>query len=114
MSNSPCVGICNLQNNICTGCLRTLNDIATWSGLDMSSCMDVVDQINRNISTHNCPSCKKPAYCGMEAGKSIETCWCYTIPKDINPIVDYGDKCLCRSCLCKGKEDGSDARRTDS
>lgn len=30
---SPCIKICQIdpQSNLCTGCLRTLDEIATWS-----------------------------------------------------------------------------------
>ncbi|MEM7083590.1 MAG: DUF1289 domain-containing protein [Pseudomonadota bacterium] len=31
---SPCVGVCQLdENNVCTGCLRTLSEISLWSRL---------------------------------------------------------------------------------
>ncbi|MFZ2989439.1 DUF1289 domain-containing protein [Ideonella sp.] len=33
---SPCIGICQIdpRHGWCTGCLRTLDEIATWSRLD--------------------------------------------------------------------------------
>ena len=33
---SPCVSVCVMddRNGFCTGCLRTLDEIATWSVLD--------------------------------------------------------------------------------
>ncbi|MDD3449317.1 MAG: DUF1289 domain-containing protein [Gammaproteobacteria bacterium] len=34
-ASSPCVGICTLdpERRYCTGCLRTLGEIAGWSGM---------------------------------------------------------------------------------
>lgn len=33
---SPCVNVCRMQpaSGLCEGCLRTLDEIAAWSGLD--------------------------------------------------------------------------------
>ena len=33
---SPCIRVCKIdaQNGLCTGCLRTLDEIAAWSRLD--------------------------------------------------------------------------------
>jgi len=31
---SPCTGICVLQAGVCTGCGRTLDEIARWTGMD--------------------------------------------------------------------------------
>lgn len=28
---SPCVGVCRMQNGLCEGCGRTLGEIAEWS-----------------------------------------------------------------------------------
>lgn len=28
---SPCVGICKVQNSVCAGCRRTLEEIGSWS-----------------------------------------------------------------------------------
>ncbi len=28
---SPCIGICTLKDNICIGCLRTIQEIAEWT-----------------------------------------------------------------------------------
>ena len=34
-TDSPCVDLCrmNLHSGLCEGCLRTLDEIAAWSGL---------------------------------------------------------------------------------
>lgn len=33
---SPCIDVCRIDaaSGLCEGCLRTLDEIATWSGLD--------------------------------------------------------------------------------
>ena len=31
---SPCMNICKVEGGICTGCGRTLGEIATWSSAD--------------------------------------------------------------------------------
>lgn len=37
--NSPCVSICQMDavRGLCNGCLRTLDEIAAWSGMDGSA-----------------------------------------------------------------------------
>lgn len=27
---SPCINVCKMQNDVCIGCLRTLDEIARW------------------------------------------------------------------------------------
>ncbi len=31
--STPCVGVCQARDGACVGCLRTLAEIAAWSGL---------------------------------------------------------------------------------
>jgi len=31
MVDSPCINVCTMQNGVCSGCLRTLDEIARWS-----------------------------------------------------------------------------------
>lgn len=73
----------------------------------MSDRMAIMQQLKGQTRTHDCPSCSGPAYCAMEAGKSANTCWCMTLPRDHKPeSSDMGSQCLCRSCLTKQKEKG--------
>jgi len=30
---SPCQNVCKIENNICVGCFRTLDEISSWSKL---------------------------------------------------------------------------------
>jgi len=31
MVQSPCINVCRMENGLCKGCLRTLDEIAQWS-----------------------------------------------------------------------------------
>jgi len=45
---SPCINICEVdETNICTGCYRSLNEIAAWSSLSNTEQRMVVDQANK-------------------------------------------------------------------
>lgn len=30
---TPCINICKLENNVCIGCKRTIEEIVAWSSL---------------------------------------------------------------------------------
>ncbi len=66
----------------------------------MEDRMRIMKQLQRQWSTHDCPSCNRPTYCAMNDGKSSNTCWCMTLEKTYNPDIDV-DNCLCRECLTK-------------
>lgn len=44
---SPCVGVCRVdaQANACTGCRRTLDEIAAWQGLDADGKREVLERV---------------------------------------------------------------------
>jgi predicted Fe-S protein YdhL (DUF1289 family) len=44
---SPCINICVIHPsaNLCTGCLRTLDEIADWGGMDAQARQDVLDAL---------------------------------------------------------------------
>jgi hypothetical protein len=46
---SPCVGICELDatGRVCVGCLRTLEEIAAWSGFSENQRRRVVEDLPR-------------------------------------------------------------------
>lgn len=48
----------------------------------------------RQPVTHSCPACSGPVRCDIEQGKS--TCWCFSVQAK---EVEWGDKCLCKTCL---------------
>ncbi len=43
--DSPCCGICRIdeKSELCTGCLRTLDEIARWSNMDDTQKLAVLD-----------------------------------------------------------------------
>ncbi len=44
---SPCIGVCRLDadSGFCEGCLRTVEEIATWTGLAPAEKMDVLKRL---------------------------------------------------------------------
>jgi uncharacterized protein len=46
---SPCISVCRMDeaSGLCTGCLRTLDEVATWSLLDDAEKLAVWVQIGR-------------------------------------------------------------------
>lgn len=46
---SPCISVCRMDeaSGLCTGCLRTLDEIACWSVLDVAEKQAVWVQIGR-------------------------------------------------------------------
>jgi predicted Fe-S protein YdhL (DUF1289 family) len=49
---SPCIKICKLQDNMCIGCYRTLEEIANWSYFTdierLSIINDLADRKNKD------------------------------------------------------------------
>lgn len=33
MVNSPCINVCKMQDDLCVGCFRTLDEIARWASI---------------------------------------------------------------------------------
>lgn len=45
---SPCVSVCALDDeDICTGCYRSLNEIGNWSGMDNARKREVIILANQ-------------------------------------------------------------------
>jgi len=42
---SPCTGICALVMDVCRGCQRTRDEIASWAGLSNGEKQQIVDRI---------------------------------------------------------------------
>jgi predicted Fe-S protein YdhL (DUF1289 family) len=51
---SPCIGICKLEENICTGCGRTSSEIQEWRGGD--------EETHKKILTESVARLDKYAY----------------------------------------------------
>ena len=41
-TRSPCVGICILKADTCTGCGRTVDEIASWIGLNTQQRLQIL------------------------------------------------------------------------
>lgn len=102
---TPCVLLCKLdpKDGVCTGCLRTVDEIRTWRVLSVEDRMSVMKQLeSRRTKTTICPKCKSVMTCDVEAGKSGSNCWCTSVqavPKD--KFSEY-ESCLCRTCISQG------------
>lgn len=44
---SPCVGMCKIENDICSGCLRTLDEISEWTLYDPAEKMKIMSRIEQ-------------------------------------------------------------------
>ncbi len=42
---SPCVGVCEVERNACTTCLRTLGEIADWRTMGEESRAQVMSEL---------------------------------------------------------------------
>ena len=45
MVNSPCIGVCAVEDGRCTACDRTLADIAAWSSMTPKERMERMQAI---------------------------------------------------------------------
>jgi predicted Fe-S protein YdhL (DUF1289 family) len=46
---SPCISVCRIDEHtkLCTGCLRTLEEIATWGGMNSDARLSVWGEVRR-------------------------------------------------------------------
>lgn len=42
---SPCIGVCRVENSMCVGCLRTLDEIIDWTIYTPEERQEVLDKI---------------------------------------------------------------------
>lgn len=105
MIGSPCKRECKLSSNsMCLACFRTLDEVRMWSGMSVSDRVAIMTDLLKQRFTHRCPKCQVNTYCAMADGKSASACWCFSVPKEFDPVTDfvYND-CLCRKCLSEEK-----------
>ncbi|MDF2153500.1 cysteine-rich CWC family protein [Vibrio sp. CAU 1672] len=94
---SPCRAACKNNAGICSGCHRTMEEIAEWKDITDHQRDEIVKQISGHVSTHLCEECDKPMHCDISAGKS--RCWCFELePRDLSGSGN-DKRCLCRKCL---------------
>lgn len=46
---SPCVNICKVEDNICIGCGRTLEEIAHWTSMSNEERKIINERLSHNI-----------------------------------------------------------------
>jgi predicted Fe-S protein YdhL (DUF1289 family) len=45
-TSSPCVKICRIEDNLCVGCFRTLQEIAAWKSMTSFEKIEVMELVN--------------------------------------------------------------------
>lgn len=104
---SPCRGICQLDSDgkYCTGCLRTLDEIAGWSQFGDEAKQRIWARLLSQplpIKEKCCAQCGQHFTCG--SGGKQGGCWCQDLP-NLLPLTDSKGDCLCPDCLTKALPD---------
>jgi predicted Fe-S protein YdhL (DUF1289 family) len=47
VEDSPCVGLCSVTDGVCSGCLRSLDEITNWTLYDPIECAKILSRINK-------------------------------------------------------------------
>lgn len=47
---SPCIKICKLQNDICVGCFRTIDEIKNWKTYSAKKKLQVLNNIKKEVT----------------------------------------------------------------
>ncbi|MBY6196093.1 cysteine-rich CWC family protein [Vibrio hangzhouensis] len=94
---TPCRAACKNEAGICSGCHRTMEELAEWRQMDEDKRASKMEQLTGTLSTHCCPNCGESAFCDISAGK--DTCWCFELEKRDASSLDKTAGCLCRKCL---------------
>ncbi|WP_035054647.1 cysteine-rich CWC family protein [Andreprevotia chitinilytica] len=96
---SPCIGQCALDaGQTCTGCRRTIDEIAAWSQMSEAGKFAVWQRLlalPMVVKAKACSRCGSSFSCGT--GGEAGGCWCADLPHEL-PISGAGD-CLCPTCL---------------
>ncbi|SMC28038.1 Predicted Fe-S protein YdhL, DUF1289 family [Andreprevotia lacus DSM 23236] len=104
---SPCTQQCRLDaaTQTCSGCRRTLDEIAAWSQLDDAGKAAVWQRL---LALPMAPARKTCARCGavFECGSGGRDggCWCADLPPvhALPSSANEGGDCLCPACLEAG------------
>ena len=46
---SPCVNICKVEDNVCIGCGRTLDEIANWTSMSNEERKQINERVSHNL-----------------------------------------------------------------
>jgi predicted Fe-S protein YdhL (DUF1289 family) len=49
---SPCIEVCRMENGLCVGCLRTLDEITVWSTADDAQRLQILDAVRQRRATN--------------------------------------------------------------
>jgi predicted Fe-S protein YdhL (DUF1289 family) len=70
---SPCIGVCKLDpvERVCTGCLRTPEEIAAWPDASPAEQVQIVLQLRIRRRTRGITSAadSRPRRCGVKLGR---------------------------------------------
>jgi len=47
---SPCLNVCQIKNNVCIGCYRTLDEISVWSTLSDQKRNEIMQSVKKRGS----------------------------------------------------------------
>jgi len=47
--DSPCVNVCKVEDKVCIGCGRTLEEIAHWTSLTNEERQEINERLSHNI-----------------------------------------------------------------
>ena len=47
--HSPCVKVCKIENNICIGCYRTLEEIGNWTSMSNEERKQINERVSHKI-----------------------------------------------------------------
>lgn len=50
---SPCIFVCNYENNLCTGCYRTIEEIIKWNKFSDDEKLDVLKRVSDRKLNNN-------------------------------------------------------------
>ena len=55
MIASPCINVCKMdeQTGLCSGCFRTIEEIAAWAGIDDSCRLAILAAVARRRQEHD-------------------------------------------------------------
>lgn len=53
MIESPCIGVCRLINEVCTGCKRTTDEVVGWYDMSDDNKQKVLNRLNE-LHTTSC------------------------------------------------------------
>jgi len=55
MVASPCINVCRMdeRTGLCSGCFRTIDEIAGWAGIDDSSRLAILAAVARRRQEHD-------------------------------------------------------------